>query len=47
MSGHTLRIGAMAWNSSILSTGSRDKTILHRDIRSNSPYISRLTGHKQ
>ena len=31
--GHTNRVGAIAWNSSIMSTGSRDKTILNRDVR--------------
>ena len=45
--GHTNRVGAIAWNSSILSTGSRDKTILHRDLRANTPFTSKLIGHKQ
>lgn len=31
--GHTDRISSIAWNSSTISTGSRDKTILHRDPR--------------
>lgn len=35
LSGHTNRVGAIAWNSNILSTGSRDKTILNRDLRSS------------
>jgi cell division cycle 20-like protein 1 (cofactor of APC complex) len=47
LTGHTNRVGAISWNSSILSTGSRDKTILHRDLRANTPFISRLVGHKQ
>ena len=47
LTGHSNRVGAISWNSSILSTGSRDKTILHRDLRVNSPFISRLLGHKQ
>lgn len=47
MHGHGNRVGAIAWNSTILSTGSRDKTILHRDLRSNSPFFSKLVGHKQ
>ena len=47
LTGHTLRVGAMAWNSNILSTGSRDKTILQRDIRTNTPFVSKLAGHKQ
>lgn len=47
MHGHSNRVGAIAWNSSMLSTGSRDKTILHRDLRSSSPFFSKLIGHKQ
>lgn len=42
MHGHSNRVGAIAWNSTILSTGSRDKTILHRDLRSSSPFFSKL-----
>lgn len=45
--GHTNRVGAISWSSNMLSTGSRDKTILHRDIRSNTPFTSKLIGHKQ
>jgi cell division cycle 20-like protein 1 (cofactor of APC complex) len=47
MHGHSNRVGSIAWNSSIMSTGSRDKTILNRDIRSSTPFISKLQGHKQ
>ena len=47
MHGHNNRVGSIAWNSNILSTGSRDKTILHRDPRSPNPYIQKLIGHKQ
>jgi cell division cycle 20-like protein 1 (cofactor of APC complex) len=47
MNGHTNRVGAIAWNSSIFTSGSRDKTILNRDLRSNTSFISKLTGHKQ
>ena len=45
--GHSNRVGAIAWNSTILSTGSRDKSILHRDLRSSSPFFSKSLGHKQ
>ena len=45
--GHTNRVGSIAWNSTILSTGSRDKTILQRDIRCSSPFVQKLQGHKQ
>ncbi|GAB4856952.1 Fizzy- protein [Ancistrocladus abbreviatus] len=46
MEGHRLRVGALAWSSSVLSSGSRDKNILQRDIRSQDEYVSKLTGHK-
>ncbi|XP_047341862.1 protein FIZZY-RELATED 2-like [Impatiens glandulifera] len=46
MDGHRLRVGALAWSSSILSSGSRDKSILQRDIRAHDHFSSKLTGHK-
>ncbi|KAK4374424.1 hypothetical protein RND71_005101 [Anisodus tanguticus] len=46
MEGHRLRVGALAWSSSQLSSGSRDKSILQRDIRAQEDYISKLSGHK-
>ncbi|KAF8413084.1 hypothetical protein HHK36_001060 [Tetracentron sinense] len=46
MESHRLRVGALAWSSSLLSSGSRDKTILQRDIRSPEDIVSKLTGHK-
>jgi cell division cycle 20-like protein 1, cofactor of APC complex len=45
--GHSNRVGAIAWNSSLLSTGSRDKTILNRDIRDPGQFVSKFEGHKQ
>ncbi|CAA6666977.1 unnamed protein product [Spirodela intermedia] len=46
MEGHRLRVGALAWSSSTLSSGSRDKIILQRDIRAQEDFVSKLTGHK-
>ncbi|CAH9105151.1 unnamed protein product [Cuscuta europaea] len=46
LEGHRLRVGALAWSSSVLSSGSRDKSILHRDLRAQEDYISKLSGHK-
>jgi len=46
-SGHTSRVGAIAWNSRFFSSASRDRHILHRDLRSHRDYFSRLYGHKQ
>jgi cell division cycle 20-like protein 1 (cofactor of APC complex) len=44
--GHEGRVGSVAWNSKFLSTGSRDKSILHRDLRSKNNYEAKLTCHK-
>ena len=46
-SGHTGRIGALAWNGRILTSGSRDRQILHRDIRAANDSVARLYSHKQ
>lgn len=47
MTGHTARVSSLAWNAHILSSGSRDRTILHRDVRMPAPFLRKLTGHKQ
>ncbi|XP_074640552.1 fizzy-related protein homolog [Tubulanus polymorphus] len=48
LEGHSARVGALAWNADILSSGSRDRLILQRDIRSPSIVPERkLTGHRQ
>ncbi|XP_022737476.1 protein FIZZY-RELATED 2-like isoform X1 [Durio zibethinus] len=46
MEGHCLRVGALAWSSSLLTSGSRDKSILQRDIRAQVDFVSKLSGHK-
>lgn len=46
-SNHSSRIGAMAWLSNILSTGGRDHTIYHHDVRSPAPHFRKLAGHMQ
>jgi cell division cycle 20-like protein 1 (cofactor of APC complex) len=45
---HTQRIGALAWNQNILSSGSRDRMVHHRDVREpgEAPW-KRCTGHRQ
>lgn len=47
MTGHESRVGALAWNGSILSTGSRDRKVLHRDVRVPDHYIRELKAHRQ
>ncbi|XP_065216805.1 fizzy-related protein homolog [Planococcus citri] len=48
LTGHSARVGALAWNGESLSSGSRDRMILQRDIRS-PPNSSdkKLAGHRQ
>lgn len=45
---HAQRIGALAWNAHVLSSGSRDRQVHHRDVRepSTRPF-KRCTGHRQ
>ncbi|KAK9154321.1 hypothetical protein Sjap_001801 [Stephania japonica] len=46
MGGHQTRAGVLAWNSRILSSGSRDRNILMHDLRVPSDFINKLVGHK-
>ncbi|XP_019874921.1 fizzy-related protein homolog [Aethina tumida] len=48
LQGHTARVGALAWNGDVLSSGSRDRLILQRDTRT-PPTVTerRLVGHRQ
>ena len=46
MGGHRTRVGALAWSSSTLSSGSRDRNILQRDVRAPEPFTGKLVGHK-
>lgn len=47
MAGHSARVGSLAWNGHILSSGSRDSRIINHDVRSRDHIISILTGHSQ
>lgn len=48
LEGHSARVGALAWNGDILSSGSRDRLILQRDVRTPSLTAERrLGGHRQ
>ncbi|KAJ7046499.1 quinon protein alcohol dehydrogenase-like superfamily [Mycena alexandri] len=45
---HTQRIGAIAWNAHVLSSGSRDRMVHHRDVReATSRPFKRCSGHRQ
>uniref|UniRef100_A0A8C5FM54 CDC20/Fizzy WD40 domain-containing protein n=1 Tax=Gadus morhua TaxID=8049 RepID=A0A8C5FM54_GADMO len=47
LEGHSARVGALAWNGEQLSSGSRDRVILQRDVRSPPGAERRLQGHRQ
>jgi cell division cycle 20-like protein 1, cofactor of APC complex len=47
MTGHSMRASSLAWNRHILSSGSRDRTILHRDVREPAHFMEKLEHHKQ
>ena len=47
MSGHQARVGTLCWSGHTLSSGSRDRLILQRDVRVAEHYTSKLSGHKQ
>lgn len=47
MKGHTARVGALSWNQHILSSGSRDASIFHHDVRLPNHHVATLLGHTQ
>jgi len=47
LQGHSSRVGALAWSQNCVASGSRDKSILLRDIRESDSFYERLLGHKQ
>jgi cell division cycle protein 20 (cofactor of APC complex) len=47
MSGHAARVGSLAWNNHVLSSGSKDNTILHHDVRIQQHVIGKMAHHTQ
>jgi cell division cycle protein 20 (cofactor of APC complex) len=45
MRGHQARVGALAWNQHILSSGSRDSMIFNHDVRVAQHHVGTLRGH--
>ncbi|KAM9977188.1 hypothetical protein ACTFIR_011046 [Dictyostelium discoideum] len=45
--GHAGRVGALAWNDYILSSGSSDTNIFNHDVRVQNHHVSTLSGHSQ
>lgn len=47
MDGHISRVGSLAWNSYVVSSGSRDGSIISHDVRQREHIINTLNGHTQ
>lgn len=47
MKGHKARVGSLAWNEYVLSSGSRDSQIHNHDVRVAQHHISTLEAHRQ
>ncbi|KAL3103756.1 hypothetical protein niasHS_001358 [Heterodera schachtii] len=44
---HDMRIGCLAWNENAICSGSRDRFILHRDLRDIQRSEKRMNAHRQ
>mmetsp|Transcript_230 Transcript_230/g.483 ORF Transcript_230/g.483 Transcript_230/m.483 type:complete len:448 (+) Transcript_230:114-1457(+) len=44
MKGHTGRVSSLAWNKHVISSGSRDSTIINHDVRIAKHVVARLEG---
>lgn len=48
LAGHSSRIGCLAWNGDTICSGSRDRLIIHRDLRvPHTASERRMTAHRQ
>jgi len=46
MNGHSSRVSSLSWNNYILSSGSRDSTIVNHDVRQRNHHVSTCEGHE-
>lgn len=47
MDGHTGRVGSLAWNMYIVSSGARDGCVVHHDVRQRDHAVATLHAHTQ
>lgn len=47
MKGHHARVGSLAWNNHLLSSGSRDSMIFNHDVRVANHIVHEYRGHQQ
>ena len=46
MQGHRQRVGCINWSHHVMATGSRDRNILMRDVRTPSHFYAKLSSHR-
>eukprot|EP01032_Pedospumella_encystans_P008943 gene8943-10562_t len=47
LSGHASRVGALAWNGHMLTSGSRDNAVLNHDVRIQNHIVGKMLHHSQ
>lgn len=47
LQGHGARVGSLSWNDHILTSGSKDGSIHHHDVRAREHLVGKLNGHAQ
>jgi cell division cycle protein 20 (cofactor of APC complex) len=47
LAGHSMRVGSLAWNDHILTSGSKDGHIIHHDVRQRDHVVATLAHHEQ
>eukprot|EP01038_Epipyxis_sp_PR26KG_P007697 gene7697-10468_t len=47
LDGHSGRVGALAWNGHLLTSGSRDNTVINHDVRVQNHIVGKMTTHTQ
>lgn len=47
MDGHTGRVGSLAWNMYVVSSGARDGGVVHHDVRQREHAVATLAAHTQ
>jgi cell division cycle protein 20 (cofactor of APC complex) len=47
MDGHAARVGALAWNGPVLTSGSKDTTIINHDVRVQNHIVNVMRQHTQ
>ncbi|XP_060801427.1 cell division cycle protein 20 homolog [Amyelois transitella] len=47
MDGHTGRVGSLAWNMYVVSSGARDGRVVHHDVRQRDHAVATIDAHTQ